>query len=176
MHRRIRESGSVGTRGVPRGRAITEWSADRVVRVADDLHLAIGDRLEDDGQRYTSGRRSLVDVLRQAGRPLTTSEILAAGSLAQSSAYRNLSVLETCGVVHRVAGTDDYARFELAEDLTDHHHHHLICTVCGSVADFTVSDRLERDLEAAMVRVVETTGFQSDHHRFDLLGRCSNCH
>lgn len=143
--------------------------------MADDLHLAISARLTGDDQRYTTGRRGLVEVLLRAGRPLTASEILGAGGLAQSSAYRNLAVLENAGVVHRVAGTDEYARFELAEDLTDHHHHHLICTGCGLVTDFTVSDRLEQSLEAAMVTVADTTGFRPDHHRLDLLGRCANC-
>lgn len=140
-----------------------------------DLHGAINELLEDDGQRYTAGRRSLVDVLQQAGRPLTAAEILAAGSLSQSSAYRNLAVLETCGVVHRVAGSDELARFELAEDLTDNHHHHLICTACGTVSDFTVADELEADLEAAMAEVARATGFRAEHHRLDLLGRCSAC-
>ena len=143
--------------------------------MADDLHHAISARLTGADQRYTSGRRTLVDALVAAHRPLTAAEILVAGSLAQSSAYRNLAVLEQCGVVHRVAGTDEFARFELAEDLTDHHHHHLICTHCGLVTDFTVSDRLERSLEAAMARVSETSGFRPDHHRLDLLGRCADC-
>lgn len=143
--------------------------------MADDLHHAIGARLRADDQRYTSGRRNLVDVLAASGRPLTASEILLAGGLAQSSAYRNLSVLESCGVVHRVSGSDEFARFELAEDLTDHHHHHLICTNCGLVTDFTVSDRLERSLELVMDNVSATTGFAPDHHRLDLLGRCSSC-
>ena len=58
-------------------------------------------------------------------------------SLAQSSAYRNLAVLERAGVVHRIVTTDEFARYELAEDLTEHHHH-LICRSCGSVADFTL--------------------------------------
>ena len=142
----------------------------------DDLHHAISARLRGVDQRYTSGRRSLVDALVGANRPLTAAEILVAGGLAQSSAYRNLAVLESCGVVHRVAGSDEFARFELAEDLTDHHHHHLICTNCGMVTDFTVSDRLERSLEAAMERVAETSGFRPDHHRLDLFGRCSACH
>jgi Fe2+ or Zn2+ uptake regulation protein len=144
--------------------------------VADDLHPAIAARLVDDGQRYTSGRRKLVEVLVGAGRPLTAAEVLIEGDLAQSSAYRNLAVLESCGVVHRVAGSDEFARFELAEDLTDHHHHHLICTSCGSVADFTAPDGLERSLEALMAEVAETAGFQADHHRLDLFGRCSACH
>ena len=64
--------------------------------MSDDLHGAVGVLLGDDGQRYTAGRRSLVEVLGQAGRPLTAAEILEAGSLPQSSAYRNLAVLEAC--------------------------------------------------------------------------------
>ncbi|MDQ3461465.1 MAG: transcriptional repressor [Actinomycetota bacterium] len=142
--------------------------------MADDLHHAIGVRLGQVDQRYTSGRRNLVEVLAAGGRPLTASEILLAGGLAQSSAYRNLAVLEACGVVHRVAGGDEFARFELAEDLTDHHHH-LICTGCGVVTDFTVSDGLEHSLETAMETVAATTGFAPDHHRLDLLGRCASC-
>ena len=143
--------------------------------MADDLHLAITARLGGDGQRYTSGRRRLVEVLVGAGRPLTAAEVLEEGALAQSSAYRNLAVLESAGVVHRINGSDEFGRFELAEDLTDHHHHHLICTACGSVADFTVSDRLERSLESAMDKVADTTGFRPDHHRLDLFGRCASC-
>ncbi len=142
--------------------------------MADDLHQVVTSRLRDGDQRYTAGRRALVDALAGAGRPLTASEVLEAGGLAQSSAYRNLAVLETCGVVHRVAGSDEFARFELAEDLTDHHHH-LICTGCGQVADFTVDDALERSLEAAMREVAATTGFAPAHHRLDLLGRCAAC-
>lgn len=140
-----------------------------------DLHPLIEARLDGDGQRYTSGRRRLVEVLVDAGRPLTAAEVLAEGSLAQSSAYRNLAVLETAGVVHRVAGSDEFARFELAEDLTDHHHHHLICTGCGSVTDFTVPDALEAQLEALMASAGTGCGFVADHHRLDLFGRCADC-
>ncbi len=143
--------------------------------MSDDLHDVIASRLDGDGQRYTSGRRRLVEVLHGSQRPLTAAEVLEEGALAQSSAYRNLSVLEACGVVHRVSGADEFARFELAEELTDDHHHHLICTVCGSVADVTVAEDVERSLEAAMVQVAATTGFRADHHRLDLLGRCASC-
>ena len=118
--------------------------------MSDRLHLAISVRLRDGDQRYTSGRRRLVDALLGAGRPLTAAEVLHESGLAQSSAYRNLAVLEGCGVVHKVAGTDDLARFEVAEDLTEHHHHHLICTACGRVTDFTVSDDLERAIDEAL--------------------------
>jgi Fe2+ or Zn2+ uptake regulation protein len=151
------------------------WRVDRVPTMAEPLDALVRDRLDEADQRYTDGRRALVVALTAAPRPLTAAEIVEHSGLAQSSAYRNLAVLESCGVVHRVTSTDEFARFELAEDLTDHHHHHLICTGCGSVADFTVPDHIERSLEDVMAAVAAATGFSVDQHRLDLLGRCTDC-
>ncbi len=142
--------------------------------MSDDLHAAVAARLAGDGQRYTTGRRRLVAALGDSGRPLTAVEVLAEAPLAQSSAYRNLAVLEACGVVHRVAGSDEFARYELVEDLTEHHHH-LICTDCGAVVDFTVADDVEAALDVAAARVASSSGFRPDRHRLDLLGRCEAC-
>ena len=140
------------------------------------MHRQIGDRLETANQVYTKGRKVIVEALAAAGSPVTLPELLElAPTLTQSSAYRNLAVLEGCGVVHKVAGTDDLARFEVAEDLTEHHHHHLICTACGRVTDFTVSDDLERALEVATETVGRSSGFVPERHRLDLLGRCAAC-
>jgi Fe2+ or Zn2+ uptake regulation protein len=141
-----------------------------------DLDTAVATRLRAIDQRYTAGRRALIGALANGHGPLTINELLTVEpGLAQSSAYRNLAVLEHAGVVHRVMSTDEFARFELAEDLTDHHHHHLICTVCGAVADFTVSAAVERALGTDMRRVALATGFAVDHHRLDLIGRCPSC-
>jgi Fur family transcriptional regulator, ferric uptake regulator len=143
--------------------------------MATDLHDIAGSRLKKDGQRYTSRRRALVDVLAEAEQPLTIPQVLERrGDLAQSSAYRNLAVLERAGVVHRIVTTDEFARYELAEDLTEHHHH-LICSTCGDVTDFTVPDPLEDDLDRTLARVARRSGFQVDHHRLDLVGTCKSC-
>jgi Fe2+ or Zn2+ uptake regulation protein len=140
-----------------------------------DLHTTAAQRLRADGQRYTTGRRSLVTILDEATRPLTIAELLDLDrSLAQSSAYRNLAVLERSGVVHRLVTTDEFARFELAEDLTEHHHH-LICSSCGSMEDFTVSPQLETSLEKAFVKASESAGFTTQYHRLDLVGLCPTC-
>ena len=141
-----------------------------------DLHTSVAERLQDVGQRYTRGRRSLVAVLEEATRPLTIQEILDRDrGLAQSSAYRNLVLLEQAQVVHRILGGDEFARFELAEHLTDHHHHHLICTQCGQVADFTVSPEVEEALALALDRAAGQAGFAAEDHRLDLVGRCRRC-
>jgi Fe2+ or Zn2+ uptake regulation protein len=141
-----------------------------------DLHTTVADRLRGDDQRYTRNRRAVVEVLEEATRPLTIQEILSrSAGLAQSSAYRNLGVLEGSGVVHRVVSTDDFARYELAEDLTDHHHHHLICAACGEVSDFTVPADVERALGAALDHAAAEHRFAAQHHRLDLVGRCRRC-
>ena len=133
------------------------------------------DRLAVEAQRYTSARRALIEAIAQSDRPVTIPELLRdRGDLALSSAYRNLAVLERVGVVRRIVTSDEHARFELAEDLTEHHHH-LICDACGKVEDFTVSPQFERSLENALARVVEATGFRAEHHRLDLVGTCADC-
>jgi Fe2+ or Zn2+ uptake regulation protein len=77
-------------------------------------------------------------------------------------------------VVHRIMTTDEFGRYELAEHLTEHHHH-LICETCGDVTDFTLPSDAEADLEAALEKVARRTAFQAQHHRLDLVGTCPRC-
>jgi Fe2+ or Zn2+ uptake regulation protein len=143
--------------------------------VTIDVHAAAAQRLEQVDQRYTSGRRDLVQVLVDAGRPLVVAEIVERRiGLAQSSAYRNLSVLEQAGVVRRVPGADEFARYELDEDLTEHHHH-LVCQNCGKVTDYTMSDQLERAVLKTIAAITDETGFVPTAHQLDLFGLCSDC-
>jgi Fur family ferric uptake transcriptional regulator len=140
-----------------------------------DLHSAVTRRLRHDGQRYTSQRRALVEILAAAPAPLTLPQLLERSvGLAQSSAYRNLAVLERAGVTHRIVATGDHACWELTEDLTEHHHH-LICNACGDVTDFTVPSEIERGLDRALAEVASGAGFSALHHRLDLVGLCSRC-
>ena len=140
-----------------------------------DLHTTATNRLRTDGQRYTPRRRALVELLAESEQPLTIPQLLEhRRDLAQSSAYRNLAVLERAGVVHRIVTTDEFARYELAEDLTEHHHH-LICSTCGDVTDFTVPEAVEHDIEAALSKVAEREGFHALSHRLDLVGTCATC-
>jgi Fur family ferric uptake transcriptional regulator len=140
-----------------------------------DLHVEIAARLKRDGQRYTRNRRALVEILRDAKQPQAIPDILRAKpELPQSSAYRNLTVLERSHVVRRVITGEDFAHFELVEDLTEHHHH-LVCSNCGRVEDVQISSRLERSMEHALDTVADGAGFTTVSHRLDLVGTCRNC-
>lgn len=140
-----------------------------------ELHVTAEARLRDSDQRYTPNRQRIVDILAGAARPLTISEVQAeGGDLPQSSVYRNVAVLEQAGVVRRVMAADEFARFELAEDLTEHHHH-LVCVSCGDVADFTMPPALERAVDRATAAAAQAAGFEVHSHRLDLVGRCNRC-
>ncbi|MGH2717556.1 MAG: Fur family transcriptional regulator [Actinomycetota bacterium] len=139
------------------------------------LHDAVALRLAQADQRYTPLRQALVETLSAAGRPLTIPEILAATPLLpQSSAYRNITALIEAGVATRLPGTDDHGRYELAEELSGHHHH-LVCASCGKVDDVKPSPRLERALAEAARAAAEQQGYSVTDHRFDLVGVCPDC-
>ena len=142
---------------------------------ADNLREKVVGRLEHQGQRLTAVRAQLVEILSASGRPMTIPEILGARpGLAQSSAYRNLVVLEQASVVHRLVTGDEFARYELAEDLTGHHHH-LVCSNCGRIEDLPASDGIERSVAAAAAQAARRAGFRTSHHRLDLVGTCADC-
>ena len=143
--------------------------------MTDELRELVTTRLRRVHQRLTPNREAIVDVLVASSRPLTIPEVLEAGhGLAQSSVYRNLVVLEQAGVVHRIVTSDEFARFELAEDLVGHHHH-LICSSCGTVEDVPPNARLEQSLRHAVDQVAQATGFRTQTHRVDLVGLCRRC-
>ena len=141
------------------------------------LRESVAARLARGEQRLTSSREALVAVLARSDRPLTIPEIAERDSgLAVSSVYRNLTMLEQVGVVHRVVtASGDFAHYELTEDLTEHHHHHLICSSCGSVEDFEATTQLEDSVHDAARRIARRSGFRIDRHLIDLIGLCPNC-
>jgi Fur family ferric uptake transcriptional regulator len=143
--------------------------------LAPNLRESIAARMHGTAQRLTPNREALLAVLAAARRPVTISEIVALDdSLATSTVYRNLTVLEELGVVHRVITNGEFAHYELAEDLTEHHHH-LVCSNCGAVDDVKASPKLEQSVRDAAREIARRTGFRTERHLLDLIGRCSRC-
>ena len=140
------------------------------------LHDDVATRLQRSRQRYTAARRTLVDLLHALDRPHSIAELLVADpAMSQSSLYRNLAVLEQADVVRRLSGSDDVARFELAEDVTGEHHHHLVCTSCGTIEDIEVAPAVEDAMHEAIDHAADARGFTTELHRLELLGTCTTC-
>lgn len=141
-----------------------------------ELHATVASRIKTGDGRYTRSRRQLIDVLLEARQPLTVDEIVARGrGLTLSSVYRNLAVFEDSGLVHRLAGHGDFARFELTEELVGRHHHHLVCGGCGAMTDIELPAALESELDRVLSRLARGAGFDIGSHRVDAFGRCGRC-
>ena len=50
------------------------------------------------------------------------------------------------------------------------HHHHLVCSYCGRVVDFTTND-----VERLQARLALETGFSIEDHIVEFVGRCAQC-
>jgi Fe2+ or Zn2+ uptake regulation protein len=126
-------------------------------------------------RRYTPNYQRFVDVVLAAGRPLTAEEVCGADkTLKVSTVYRVASTLIDVGALRSIPTADGVLRFELAEQLAEHHHH-LICTNCGLVLDYAVSSELERAFERAAANGARKAGFEVQGHRFDVEGICADC-
>lgn len=146
-----------------------------MAKSVNPIHDQVATRLRERGLVYTAGRRQLVELLMQQKRPASVPELLKLrAKLTQSSMYRNLADLEQVGIVHRVAGINEHARYELNESFIGHHHH-LICVKCGTIDDFIVLPSTERAIDDALHKAAKTVRFSISGHRLDAIGLCSSC-
>lgn len=142
-----------------------------------EVHHLAQARLRRIGQRYTAGKRAVVEVMVRLANPVSIDDFLRQRpGLPQSSVYRHLADLQAAGIASRIAAGEPggYARFELAEDITGHHHH-LVCKRCGCVTAFTPSPSLSRCLQPHLDELASAEGFALQGHRIEVLGLCRTC-
>jgi Fur family ferric uptake transcriptional regulator len=126
------------------------------------------------GARTGAARDEVVSYLSQQECCLSAQELFDGlrsdgKKVGIASVYRVLEQLADLGLVHRVDLGDGVARFEPAQ-ADGAHHHHLVCTTCGTVETFD-DPALERRLE----RVADWHGYRLTHHEIVLHGSCSAC-
>ena len=135
----------------------------------------IEQRLKDSDRRYTSGRKKVVELLIQAGDPVSITDINSmCPELPRSSVYRHLVELEDSGIVQRITTNDEFFRYELTEEITGHHHH-LICIKCGKVVDVRLDGSIEAELNKSINLLAKAGEFVPHGHRLDILGMCPLC-
>ena len=121
----------------------------------------------------TEQRLAVADVVLSADEHLSAEEVenRLAGrgvSVGTATVYRTLDVLVKSGLVVERDFGEGFRRFESARGMP--HHEHLICTVCGQVAEFR-DERLER----MTTLVAETHGYVRQRHRLVIYGVCAKC-
>src|SRR4029434_9015252 len=97
---------------------------------------AILNRLRGEGLRITAGRRSIIEALFGAGRPLSlqeSQELAAAEGSGPDYAtvFRMIALLDRLHLVHKVNLQRPCSYYELNDP--SKHYDHIVCTGCGKV-------------------------------------------
>ena len=135
---------------------------------------AILHRLRREGLRITAGRRTILNVLFHAERPLSLQEIqdLAASEgdgPDYATVFRMVALLDRLHLVHKVNLQRSCSYYELNDP--SKHYDHIVCTACGKVVVIDIPCPLAETEQ----RVAEHYGFRNLSHSLEFFGRCSDC-
>lgn len=134
------------------------------------------------GYRITMGREAILEVLTDADKHLSAEEIYTkvrtrCPAVGLTTVYRTLEILVTMGIVFKFDFGDGRARYELTEgSQRGTHHHHLICTRCKRVIDYTdfIDDELVF-LRKAEKGLSDKYRFAITNHQLSFYGLCDRC-
>jgi len=125
--------------------------------------------LQGAGLRATPQRIAILQLLEVQKKPVSAEGLVQAarGRFDVTTAYRTLDALAAMRVVRKVRIADDRALYEMADD----HHHHAVCTSCGTICDISMCLPLGLD-----AKVKRAAGFgRIDSHSLEFFGLCKTC-
>lgn len=125
------------------------------------------------GYRLTSQRRAVVNTIAGTHNHLTPAAIYKRvkreyPGIGLVTIYRNLEILAELGLICEVHAGGSCRSYLMRKPLE--HHHHLICSECGRVVDFT-----DCDLGELEQRLSQETGFKMEGHLLEFIGCCPDC-
>ena len=139
-------------------------------------------KLKGYGYRITQGREAILNVLATAKEHLSAEDIYikaytAYPAIGLTSVYRTLEVLVSTGLVYKFDFGEGRARYEISEGPRgERHHHHLVCTDCGRIVDYT--DFIDEELALLKKTEVELSkkyNFKIINHLVQFYGFCNKC-
>jgi Fe2+ or Zn2+ uptake regulation protein len=138
-----------------------------------NMEKKIASLLRRRGHRVTPQRRAVLKVIARSQDHLTPAEIhrqvlQAHPGIGLVSIYRTLALLTELGLICEVH-VGGVCRSYLLRRPSEHHHH-LVCSDCGNVVDFSNCDLGELEKKLA-----EDTGFDIEGHLLEFAGRCPGC-
>ncbi|MBD3426858.1 MAG: transcriptional repressor [Candidatus Omnitrophica bacterium] len=133
------------------------------------------------GYRITIPRKAIMEVLHRTKKHLSAEDIYMEvhnlyPQVGLTTVYRTLELLTEMGLVSKFDFGDGRARYELVSDPKEDHHHHLICTRCKRVINYSefIDEELEF-LKRAEKGLSEKYNFDIKNHVFQFYGLCDRC-
>lgn len=123
------------------------------------------------GVPLTVQRRVIFEAIMKREDHPTTDDIFEAiqeriKGVSRATVYRVLEAFVQAGIVRQICSDGSAVRFD--PNLT--HHHHLVCSRCGSVSDFE-----DERLNQLPWPNPAGTGFQAEHYSVYFEGLCRRC-
>ncbi len=130
------------------------------------------------GIRLTDKRRNVLQLLLEAGEPLSAYDVVdrykssKGETLSAMSAYRMLDFLLQAQLAHKLETTNQY--LACSHIACEHEHRipqFLICDKCHNVTELGLHQRLVDELKSS----ISDTGFVLASQQLELHGLCNNC-
>jgi Fe2+ or Zn2+ uptake regulation protein len=120
------------------------------------------------GYRSTNPRRQIVETVLRQSRPFTAEQVVAKlPEIGRATVYRTLEVLASIEIVHRILNPGGFPLYVVGQP---GHRHHLVCTGCGSVIEFT-----ECPIDELVTNLTRDTKFAISSHHLEVTGLCPSC-
>lgn len=124
------------------------------------------------GYKLTSQRRTVIGSIASSPDHLTPAAIYEKvhqdyPSIGLATIYRTLEILDKLGLICELHAGGSCRSYTIG---APGHHHHLICSNCGEVVDFS-----GYDLSSLEKRLSRETGFEIEDHLLEFIGLCQNC-
>jgi Fur family ferric uptake transcriptional regulator len=131
------------------------------------------DYLRSRGLRATAERRALLAAIFAQHRHIDADEVLVAvrqsgHKISRATVYRNLDLLVSCGLVHKVRSSG--GRFVYEHLHPGQRHEHITCRDCGRIAEF-----VSPGISALLAEICRAHGFEPRENQVSIVGRCVEC-
>ena len=125
------------------------------------------------GYKITPQRRTVIKAIGDAREHLTPAALHEKvrrehPGIGLVTIYRTLEVLAGLGLICETHAGGSCRSYLMRRPFE--HHHHLICSDCGTVIDFT-----DCDLGGLERKLVKETSFKINGHLLEFLGQCRRC-
>lgn len=142
-----------------------------------DMHNEFRQR----GLRMTVPRQIITNILGEAKDFLSAEDIFSRlrqdfPGIGLATVYRTLNLLSEIGIVSRYEFGEGKARYELAEESGDTHHHQIVCEKCFKVIRYSDFSKEECDMYSRMEKSLgKKYAMKIRRHVVQYYGTCNDC-
>lgn len=126
-----------------------------------------------EGLKSTRQRDIILDIFLSSPQHLSIEELYRKlrarhSNIGYATVCRTLKLFAQSGIAREIQIGDGQTRYEHV--VAGEHHDHLICTSCGTIAEFE-----NKTIEELQNAVADSHGFLIKSHKLELYGLCAKC-